>query len=70
MRLSFDENTSVLTVPEVPGVDYKIDGETVSGEIEIYEDTTVTAEPQPGYQFPDNVDTSWTFTPNSPQLSL
>lgn len=50
-----------LTIPVVAGVIYKIDGEVVSGTIQITEDVIVTAQPAPGYQFPPATDTDWGF---------
>lgn len=64
----FDDETNTITVPKVTGVVYKIDGEAVTyegatteTEIEIDEDTTVSAEPATGYYFAPNITVDWTF---------
>lgn len=52
---------NTIKVPVVPGVIYKINDKVVSGEVTISESTTLTAEPAPGYTFPENAETSWRF---------
>lgn len=59
---SFDTETNTITVPTKTGVAYYIDDEEVTGEVEIDENTTVSAVPTEGYVFPLNITTSWTFT--------
>lgn len=62
MKIAFDKDTNTLKIPNTPGVVYKIDGEPVSGDIVINKDTTVTAEPDKGYSFAEDAETSVTFT--------
>jgi hypothetical protein len=59
---TYVSGTHTLTIPSTTGVVYKIDGEVVpAGNIVITQDTVVTAEPAPGYDFPDVTDTDWYF---------
>lgn len=59
---TYVSGTHTLTIPSTTGVVYKIDGEVVpAGDIVITQDTVVTAEPAPGYDFPDVTDTDWYF---------
>ena len=59
---SYDDGTNTITIPTVIGVVYKIDGETVTGQVVITEDKIVTAEPADGYKFPAVTDDDWLFT--------
>lgn len=59
---TFDEETNVITIPVITGVVYQIEGETVSGTVEIEEDTLVHAVPAAGYKFPAVVDTDWLYS--------
>lgn len=59
---AYDQATHVITIPTVTGVEYKIDGEVVTGTVTITEDTLVTAEPLAGYKFSTPVDDEWLFT--------
>lgn len=52
---------NTITIPTVVGVDYRIDGEIVTGTVNITEDTLVQATPQIGYRFPAVVDDDWLF---------
>ncbi|WP_182353217.1 ExeM/NucH family extracellular endonuclease [Flaviflexus huanghaiensis] len=57
---TFEDN--VITIPEVEGVEYLIDGVVVeAGTVTITEDTTVTARAIEGYVFADDAVTEWTF---------
>lgn len=58
---SFDSGTNTITIPSVPGVVYKINGEVVTGEVIISQNTVVTAEPEQGYRFPAVSDDDWFF---------
>lgn len=58
---SFNAATDTITIPVVTGVRYTIDGETVTGDVVITEDTLVKAYPETGYRFPDVVDDEWVF---------
>jgi|SRR5690606_17656854 len=59
---SFDGETNTITVPTATGVVYTIDGEAVTGEVEITEDTTIEASAAAGYYLASNTTRSWTFT--------
>lgn len=50
-----------ITIPELSGVVYKINGRAVAGIVPITEDTLVTAQAGAGYIFPPNVDTDWAY---------
>jgi hypothetical protein len=58
---TFNSGTHVITIPSVTGVQYKIDGKVVSGTKTITTDTVVTANPAPGYIFPEVTDDDWFF---------
>lgn len=52
---------NVITIPNVTGVIYKIDGIAVNGTVTITEDTLVTAETEPGYKFSPTSEKDWFF---------
>ena len=56
---SYNSTTDEITIPVVTGVDYRIDGEIVTGTVVITADTMVTATPQAGYVFPPLADDDW-----------
>jgi hypothetical protein len=59
---AYNDATDTITIPAVTGVVYKINGEVVAaGPVVITEDTVVTAEPAPGYSFPDVTDDDWYY---------
>lgn len=51
-----------VTIPDVAGVQYQIDGEAVTGTVTIEADAVVVAVPLPGYRFPDGTTSQWEFT--------
>lgn len=56
---------NVITIPTVTGVEYKIDGEVVSGTFTMTaetDDVVVTANPTSGYTFPEVTDDDWYFS--------
>lgn len=59
---SYNEATNTITIPTVTGVTYKINGEIVTGQVVITEDTIVTAEPTGSYKFPAVTDDDWLFS--------
>lgn len=58
---TYNSSTKVITIPTVTGVEYKINGEVVSGTVTITVDTVVTADALAGYQFPAVTDNDWLF---------
>ena len=58
---TFNAGTNTITIPTVTGVEYKIDGEVVTGAVVITQDTIVTAHPLVGYKFPPVTDNDWFF---------
>lgn len=59
---TYDSATDTITIPNTAGVTYNIDGEPVpAGPVVITQDTIVTATPNQGYVFPDNVDNDWFY---------
>ena len=50
-----------LVVPQVNGVEYRVDDKTVAGAVTLSEDTTVTAAPREGFTFREGSETSWDF---------
>lgn len=62
---SFNPGTNTITIPEVTGVNYYVNGSKVeAGALVITEDTIVEARPKRTYVFPNNVDTDWGYTYN------
>ena len=59
---SYDAINKKLVLPDVTGVEYRIDDEVVTDEYEMEDTTEVSAYPAEGYVFPSNIVTSWTFT--------
>lgn len=60
---SFNSETNTILIPSTAGVEYHIDGETVTGSVEILSETQVDASAKAGYYIPVNTNTSWTFVP-------
>jgi hypothetical protein len=58
---TYNSSTHVITIPTVTGVDYKINGEIVTGTVTITEDTVVTATPTTGHRFPPVTDSDWFY---------
>lgn len=58
---SFDGETNTISIPNTTGIDYLIDGETVTGSKVISQDTEVRAVAQSGYYIPAGTTTNWTF---------
>lgn len=58
---TYDNATHTITIPTVTGVEYRIDGEIVTGSVVITEDTLVIANPTAGYTFPAVSDPDWLF---------
>lgn len=58
---SFDSASNTITIPNTTGVEYSIDGEIVTGDVEIMETTEVVAKPASGYSFNSGAVSNWTF---------
>lgn len=59
---TYDPATDDITIPNIVGVNYQIDGVTqVPGDVPITANTIVTAVPAPGYTFTGQFVTSWLF---------
>lgn len=60
---TYNEATKTITIPTITGVDYRVSGEIVTGTIVLStgESKLVTATPQKGYKFAENVDDDWLF---------
>lgn len=58
---TYDSATDTLTIPNITGVIYKINGEVVTGTVVITADTVVNAVPAPGYKFPAVSDDDWFY---------
>jgi hypothetical protein len=58
---TYNSTTKVITIPVTTGIDYQINGVTVTGTVTIAEDTIVTAVPAAGYKLPTNVDNDWGY---------
>lgn len=59
---SYNATTDEVTIPNVTGVVYTVDGEQVSGTFVITETIVVEAVPADGYKFTETSDTDWTVT--------
>lgn len=57
-------STGVITIPNITGVVYQVDGETVTGTYTVPTASSriVTATPDKGYKFPANTDDDWQYT--------
>lgn len=58
---TYNAVTKTITIPNVTGVTYWINGAEVTGQVTITEDTVVTAAPADGYKFPAVTDEDWLF---------
>lgn len=60
---SFDEGTSVITLPAVDGIVYTVGGQPVEGQLEIKKPTTVRVNAAQGLVLDKSVQTHHTFKP-------
>ena len=61
---TFDNSDNTLSVPNVTGVQYKVDGENAAPGDRVITDTVeVTAHAKSGYQLADGSEKSWTYSP-------
>ena len=62
------QSGDTVTIPTVTGVDYQVDGKTVTGTVTVPDGQriTVTAVPQANYAFTEGATTSWDFSYNVP----
>lgn len=58
---SFDGVTNTITIPTTAGVDYFVNGNPATGEVEIEDDATVTAAAKSGHYIPSGAAKSWNF---------
>lgn len=60
---TYNAATHTITIPTTVGVNYRVDGETVTGSVVLTagEQVIVSAVPQNGYYFPANTDNDWQF---------
>ena len=59
---TYDQPTHTITIPNVVGVEYLIDGNVVAaGPVVIADDTVVEARPTAGHVFPEVTDDDWLF---------
>ena len=61
---TFVEGTGVITIPTVVGVEYRVNGEAVTGTVVVPtgQSRIVKAVPKAGYRFPEGTDDDWKFT--------
>ena len=59
---SYNATTDNITIPTVTGVEYRIGGDVVTGDVHITANTLVTANPTAGYYFPEGADDDWLIT--------
>lgn len=72
---SFDEATNTISIPENKGVEYKIRGQLVTGDVEIHRTTVVRVSAAPGRVLHDSVETEHTYEvdkaePSKPEESV
>jgi hypothetical protein len=53
--------TKTVTIPNIAGVEYQVDGKKVTGSFVITKDTTVTARTLNGFSFNANSDDDWVY---------
>lgn len=58
---TFNKETSTISLPEVDGVEYSINGRAVSDDVEIEKTTVVSLSPKPGYVFAKGKQTEYKF---------
>lgn len=58
---TYNSSTKTITIPNVPGLIYEINGSAVSGDVTITEDTVVTVKAAPGYKLEQPTDDDWLF---------
>ena len=61
IKPTYDDVTKTITIPTVVGLTYTINGEVVTGDVVITEDTVVVVKPNPGYKLPVITDDDWYF---------
>ncbi|WP_258934851.1 hypothetical protein [Nesterenkonia pannonica] len=63
-EVSFDEEDGIITIPDVEGIQYLVEGQPVSDEVGVEpgETVTVNAEAMDGYEFSEGATTEWQFT--------
>ena len=59
---TFNSTTNTITIVPTTGIDYLIDGDVVTGNIVITEDTEVVAESKSGYYIPSGSTVRWNYT--------
>lgn len=52
---------TTVTIPEDEGVDYQVDGKSVTGVVEAEGKVVVKAVPKLGYKFSEGAETEWAF---------
>jgi hypothetical protein len=63
---TFVPATNTITIPGTTGVDYLINGEVVTGDVQITESTDVDAEPKAGFYLAPLSTRHWVFTYTAP----
>lgn len=63
----FDADTNTISLPAVKGVEYKIDGYPVEGEVKIVRDTTVSVRAARGYKLHPDIVREHTFKFQKPE---
>lgn len=59
---TYNPTTDIITIPDVTGVDYMVNGSVVTGTVgPISATTVVQAVPKPGYRFSSTSDNDWTI---------
>jgi hypothetical protein len=58
---AYNSATDTVTIPTVTGVEYRINGEVVTGDVVLTEDTIVTANATVGYQLAETSDDDWAY---------
>lgn len=58
---TYNASTKTISIPNVPGLVYEINGSAVSGDVTITEDTVVVVKAAPGYKLEQPTDDDWLF---------
>ena len=61
VKPEFDSSTNTLKIPDLEGVEYRIGGHLVEGEVKIDKNTTVLRSAKPGFELAKGAETVFKF---------
>lgn len=66
IKPTFNAGTSTISIPTVEGVDFKIGGQIVEGDVEISKNTVVRRFAKPGFKLAKGSETEFKFVVSEP----